>query len=152
MATIREHLRLAKRLTPINIEKNLFDSIRALESVILKLNEKQLDNSITATDAPIFSSKRGRGTYSRATEILSGGRKKEGDPYNLFNTGAFRNSLFINVNNKEAIFGSLDPKTPTLIDDYGINILGLNDENLTKVVKGQLLPMHQQYIRKTFGI
>lgn len=139
-------------MTPSNLEKNLFDSIRALESVILKLNEDQLDNSITATDKPIFSSKRGRGTYSRATEILSGGRKEEGDPYNLFDSGAFRNSLFVNVNKNEAIFGSLDPKTPTLVDDYGINILGLNDENLTKVVKGQLLPMHQQYIRKTLGI
>lgn len=152
MATIQEQLERVKNLNPKTLEKKLFDSIRSLESVILKLNEEQLNKSQTALDAPIFSSKRGRGTYSRATEILSGGRKKEGDPYNLFDTGDFRSGLFVNVKNNVAVFGSLDPKTPSLVDDYGINILGLNDDNLTKVIKEDLLPIFLEFNRKQLGL
>lgn len=71
------------------------------------------------------------GVYSHATEKLSKGRKKAGEFINLFDTGEFYDSWKVEVK-KEGIVINANPfKDDTdLFREYGIDILGLTDENL----------------------
>lgn len=151
MATLSEFRKKAKKLTKTNYSKALFDAIRLYEVEILKLNESQLQGSKTANNKALFSSKTGRGVYSKATEIISGGKKKEGDPYTLFDTGDFYSGFFLNVSNSKARFGSTDSKAKDLVLEFG-DIFGLTDDNLKAVIDDKLLPFLIQFTRKTLDI
>lgn len=88
-------------------------------------------------------------TYSKFTEILSGGRKKEGEPFTLNDTGEFYRSFVIKVLNSgdaEIIADTIkeDPLTGTsdLLDTASQFILGLTDESkeiLRKVFKEKII-------------
>jgi len=69
------------------------------------------------------------GTYSYLTEVLSGGEKRMGDPYNLKDTGAFFSSMFIKVLNDSII---IDADYQKMEDQnwWSTDILGLTEENL----------------------
>ncbi len=73
------------------------------------------------------------GYYSKATEILSGGRKKQGDKYNLLDTGAFRNETYLLTTEKSKDlvfdFDSSDSKTSELLTKISPNIFGLQQKN-----------------------
>jgi hypothetical protein len=73
------------------------------------------------------------GYYSKATEILSGGRKKQGDKFNLFDTGSFREKTYLlgMEKSKDLIFDfdSSDSKTSELIAKISPNIFGLQQKN-----------------------
>jgi hypothetical protein len=77
--------------------KLLFDSV-AWFTALNPLVKKQIldwirDDQLTAKgedeDGDVI------GEYSQATEIFSGGRKQEDDPFDLNNTGAFYRSMFV---------------------------------------------------------
>lgn len=74
------------------------------------------------------------GIYTRATEIVSKGRKKAGEPYNLFDTGSFWNETYLKaeISGNDIVFSlnSKDSKTPILIEKMGDRIFGLADENM----------------------
>jgi len=74
------------------------------------------------------------GFYSRATEIISKGRKKAGEPYNLFDTGRFWNETYLTatISGGDIVFSlnSKDMKTPVLIQKLGERIFGLEEENM----------------------
>jgi len=67
--------------------------------------------------------------YSRATEIISNGRKKAGDPFTLYDTGQFYRSMFIVVL-KDSILIDADYTKMQDQDWWSINILGLTEKNL----------------------
>ena len=70
------------------------------------------------------------GFYSRATEIITQGRKQEGDPYNLFDTGAFYNSMFVVAMADRLNFeADADKAGGNLYELYGNAITKLTDEN-----------------------
>ncbi len=69
------------------------------------------------------------GTYSYMTELISGGRKQEGDPYNLNDTGEFFRSMYIKVL-KDSIIIDADSQKMEDQDWWSISILGLTQENL----------------------
>ena len=109
-----------------------------IKKIIRQLNTvKQLrTDHIDSTGTELYSNKHDSGVYSGVTEILSKGRKKAGTPYTLFDTGDFFNSWVVDVQNgfitinanpikKGDSFGGTN-----LFEEYGINILGLTDENL----------------------
>ena len=74
------------------------------------------------------------GYYSRLTEIISRGRKQEGDHYTLEDTGDFYRSMFITVlRNAIEIDGNVDKFKDQ--QWYTSRILGLTDENFTKLIK-----------------
>jgi hypothetical protein len=75
------------------------------------------------------------GFYSRATEIISGGEKQEGDPFTLKDTGDFYNSMFISVMADAAIIESDPVKNDgtNLIDEYGQKILKLNEKHFQEL-------------------
>lgn len=73
------------------------------------------------------------GYYSRATEIISQGRKRAGEPYTLEDTGAFYESLFIVVlTDSLVIEGDVDKFKDQ--NWYTDKIIGLTDENFSKLL------------------
>jgi len=76
------------------------------------------------------------GYYSYMSEILSYGRKLQGDRYNLLNTGAFRAGTYLTGferdNDISFLFDSSDPKTSILLDEISDDIFGLQEKNLQR--------------------
>lgn len=69
------------------------------------------------------------GFYSYFTELISGGVKKQGDPYNLKDTGYFYKSMFISVL-KDSILIDADYQKMKDQNWWSIDILGLTDKHL----------------------
>lgn len=84
------------------------------------------------------------GFYSRMTEILSRGRKREGTPFTLFDTGEFYRSMFVTALADSII---IDGNSTKMEDQnwWGDEILGLTDENFEKLV----LEVKEKYIDYT---
>lgn len=103
--------------TPQN-KKQLLDWIRY----------DQLRNKGVNADGEII------GYYSRATEIISQGRKKTGEPFTLEDTGQFYRSLFVVVLTDALI---IDGDVEKFKDQnwYNDKIIGLTDENFTKLIE-----------------
>ena len=111
--------------------KLLFDSVAWLdahtsqvkEDILNLIREAQLMAEGVDEDNQII------GTYSYMTELISGGRKQEGDPYNLNDTGEFFRSMYIKVLSDSIIIDA-DYQKMEDKDWWSISILGLTQENL----------------------
>jgi hypothetical protein len=111
--------------------KLLFDSVAWLnahtsqvkEDILNLIREAQLMAEGVDEDNQII------GTYSYMTELISGGRKQEGDPYNLNDTGEFFRSMYIKVL-KDSIIIDANYQKMEDKDWWSISILGLTQENL----------------------
>ena len=111
--------------------KLLFDSVAWLdahtsqvkEDVLNLIREAQLMREGVDENNEII------GTYSYMTELISGGRKQEGDPYNLNDTGEFFRSMYIKVLADSIIIDANYAKMEDQ-DWWSIDILGLTQENL----------------------
>lgn len=76
------------------------------------------------------------GFYSIVTEFMSNGAKKAGDPYTLNDTGAFWASFDVQVLQGHISINANGQKdTDNLFDKFGIDILGLTDENLQLLIE-----------------
>jgi hypothetical protein len=77
------------------------------------------------------------GYYSFLTEIISGGAKKEGDPYDLNDSGSFYSSIFVQVFKDSFVIDAASSTFEEMKtqDWYSDGILGLTDENLQKVIQ-----------------
>lgn len=88
------------------------------------------------------------GFYSFATEIASGGKKQQGDHYNLNDTGAFYKSMFIRVmSDRFTVVADGQKDDENLFDKYGDEIIQFTDENLDKI-KAIIRKSYIDYIRK----
>lgn len=120
----------AKRLVSLKeTEDKIFKFVldnRFIEQLITRLNtDEQLGKDrVDSLGARL-------GVYSPVTEVLSNGRKKAGEFINLNDTGVFWDSWIVKVT-EALITIDADPfKDDTnLFDEYGIDVLGLTDENL----------------------
>lgn len=93
------------------------------------------------------------GYYSFLTEIISGGAKREGDPYDLNDSGSFYRSMFVQVFKDSFV---IDANSQTFFemktqDWYSDGILGLTDENLQKVIQKIGEKYRQQMEKILFG-
>ena len=74
------------------------------------------------------------GLYSYATEILSGGRKKKGEPFDLYDTGDFykKTNLFGEQKNNDItfFFDSDGTNAGKLLERLGERIFGLQQKNI----------------------
>lgn len=133
----------AKRLTPAKVKKDLFNFIRTLENELAQYNRAKLNiDSQDVNGNPI-------GFYSKATEVITNGRKKEGQPFTLFDTGRFLPSVFAKVSNDSIFFGATDPKTPEVLQNLlSTDIFGLQDEDLNTVLQDKVQPFLIEYYRK----
>lgn len=100
------------------------------DKIIEFIQQDQLTNKgIDATGKVI-------GYYSFTTEVASKGKKKQGAHYTLEDTRAFYDSMFVVVTG-DAIVINANPRKleDDLFQKYGSKIIGLTDENITKITK-----------------
>ena len=89
------------------------------------------------------------GIYSHATEVISKGRKKQGEFINLHDTGEFYDSWKVIVTENLISIDANPFKDDTnLFDAFGFDILGLTDENLQVLIK-ETKDFILEYYRKT---
>lgn len=158
MATLKEQLQKAKNLTSHKISDELFNFIKTIQDKFTELNRKQLFE----TSEDIFGNP--IGYYSQATEYITtnnallgyGGEiKREGEPYNMRDTGDFLKGLYIDVKNGEIYFNSKDDKTDLILSNENLlskNLFGLKEENLRELVDKELLPFVIKHIRNTLNL
>lgn len=89
------------------------------------------------------------GFYSIATEFISNGRKKAGEPFDLYDSGDFYESMFVTALNDGFI---IDGDTLKMEDQYWYDddILKLNDENIEKLIS-EIRKSYFNYVAKTLG-
>jgi hypothetical protein len=137
MANFQQQLTKAKKLQPNNLANDLFKFIKSIESELLAKNKQQIqEDSKDIFGKPI-------GFYSYATELITGGKKKKGDPFTGYDTGDFFKGFYMQEVSGVLRFGSTDPKTQDIIksDNWlSDELFGLSDENLKEVIQDRLLP------------
>src|SRR5690554_5588241 len=158
MATLKQQLQRAKSLTSQKISDELFKFIKEIQDKFTELNREQLFE----TSEDIFGNP--IGYYSQATEYITtnnallgyGGEiKREGDPYNMRDTGEFLKGLYIDVRRGEIYFGSSDEKTDLILSNENLlskNLFGLQEDNLRELVNSDLLPFILKHIRKVLNL
>jgi|TARA_R110001592_G_scaffold123644_1_gene331780 hypothetical protein len=140
---IDEHLLKAQRLSDSEAWFEAHNS--SVKKIILNLiRESQLRSKGIDENEKII------GLYSRATEIISNGRKKAGDPFTLYDTGQFYRSMFIVVL-KDSILIDADYTKMQDQDWWSINILGLTEKNLD-IYAEMVRQNYIKYARRILGI
>ena len=95
------------------------------------------------------------GFYSKRTEEITGGRKKQGQPFNLVETGDFFKGFFAKVKGQEVLFGSTDSKTMLILTNpslFSNSIFGLTDSSLEEVIEETIKPFYMRTIRRKLNI
>lgn len=137
MATLQEQLTKAKKLQPSRLQKDFFKFIKSIEKELLDKNKDQIFNdSKDINGKPI-------GFYSYATEVISKGKKKKGEPFTGFDTGDFFKGFYMQEVSGVLRFGSSDSKTQTILNSenwLSHELFGLSDENLNEIIVKRLLP------------
>jgi len=123
---------LSNRLNQLvngELQRLLEDSLTEIEDFMLDLNREQLSDGKDTKG-------KGFGNYSEATLIAKedAGRPARTSYIVLHDKGDFYRSLVVNIVNNNLIFDATDWKLSMLEQDYGIDILGVSEEDKPKVV------------------
>ena len=149
MATFQQHQAKAKKLNPTRLEKDLFKYIKSIEKELVDRNIHQIkEESKDINDKPI-------GFYSYATELITGGKKKKGDPFTGFDTGEWMDGFFLDIQGDAFRIFSTDPKTHEILDSehwLSDDLFGLSDKDLKEVIRLRLLPFFIKNIKTILGI
>lgn len=92
------------------------------------------------------------GFYSYATEVITDGRKRQGEPFDASDTGDFLKSFYIEIKNNVVYFGAKDSKVKLILtsDNWlSDKLFGISEENLRQFIKSDVLPfvlIHQRQI------
>jgi len=149
MATFQEQLIKANKIDANIVSKELFDFIRAISKELVDLNKKQINED----SQDIYG--KAIGFYSRATEYLTLGAKKAGEPFTGEDTGSWLSRFYVTVLDNTFFFGSTDPKTDDILDSpywLSSDLFGLTDENLQMVIDTKFLPFIKEYYRKSLDL
>lgn len=149
MANFQQHLEKAKQLQPDKVSKALFQFIRNIEKQILDKNKEQLfEDSQDIYGQAI-------GFYSYATEQITKGRKKKGEPFNAKESGDLFNQMYMQEVSGVIRFGSKSPHYADILKSnswLSTDIFGLTDENLKTLIETELKPFIISYYRKILEI
>jgi hypothetical protein len=116
-------------------------SDRDLQKWIIKvlIQDDQLQKGIDGTGGRITDTE-GNNAYSFWTELITQGRKQQGDPYTLKDTGEFYESMvfllgqnFFEIDADPNKTDEFTGKTTNLFDKYGEDIVGLTEESTSKL-------------------
>lgn len=143
MANFLQAQRKAKQLKPAKVRSELFAFIRSIEKELSAYNVATIyDESQDINGKPI-------GFYSRATDLITGGEKAEGDPFTLKDTGEFLEGFFARVQSNSIFFDTTDPKKKEVMKNLLTdNIFGLQDDDLNRVIDTRLLPFLLKYYKE----
>ena len=149
MATLNQQLQKAKSLNQQAITKELFLFIRSIEKEFLDRNKEQIqEDSKDIFGNPI-------GFYSQATEIITKGSKKAGEPFDGKNTGKWLDAFKMQEVSGVLRFTSTDEKNQLILNSdnwLSDELFGLSDKNLKEVISKLLLPFLLTQIRDTLDI
>lgn len=140
-----EILKRAKLLKEVDAWFKVFDSNTKEYLIKLVQNNQLIDKGVDGKGQVI-------GYYSYATELLTKGRKQQGEHYTLQDTSEFFDSMRVEVS--EALLwitGNGSKGNENLYDKYGEWITTLTEENtdkLRQIVKNKYV----EYIRKILQI
>lgn len=154
MDILINRLREIKRnLTPDKIWRKVFRKRYVQRYIIEKLiQDNQLRKHVTGLGSPIRDKTTGSTTYSLLTEILSQGRKKAGEPYNLYDTGEFYNSMvFLLGYDYFEIEADPIKENDNLYTKFGEEIVWLS-ENSKEKLRPYLLREYNSELRKILHI
>lgn len=148
MSSIGQHYEKVKvSLNEAKITDDLFNYIRSIEKELVDYNVSQInDDSKDIFGKPI-------GFYSKATENITHGQKREGQPFTGLDTGNWLDNFFLRPINGGFQFWSKDPKTRFILSDSPTNtwlskdLFGLSDKNLTEAIKLYFLPYFINYFK-----
>jgi len=129
MQALNDLLRNTKILMDPDIIWNHVFSDKDFQTWILDLiRDDQLMEKGVNEDGQII------GYYTQYTEELTNGRKKAGEPYNLFDTGDFYKSMLILLGTDYFEIDA-DPikENANLFTKFGEGIIGLTEESLDKL-------------------
>lgn len=146
MDILEKHLTQVKTaIDSDTVSKELFDFIRSIENDITELNRKQLNEE----SKDIYG--QAIGFYSYATELITKGRKKRGEPFDAKDTGGLLGGLYAKIQDSTIVFGSTDPKVKLIMDSdnwLSQDLFGLSDENLQEVIEKRVTPFIIDYYKK----
>jgi hypothetical protein len=149
MANFEQQIAKAKQLNPDKISKALFKFIRSIEKQILDKNKEQIfENSQDIHGQAI-------GFYSYATEQITKGRKKKGEPFDGKESGDLFKQMYMQEVSGVIRFGSKSPHYADILKSkswLSKDILGLTDKNLKELIQTELLPFIITHYRKTLEI
>ena len=149
MANFQQQIEKAKQLNPEKVSKDLFKFIRSIEKQILDKNKEQIfENSQDIHGQAL-------GFYSYATEQITKGRKKKGEPFDGKDSGDFFNKMYMQEVSGVIRFGSKSPHYADILKSkswLSKDILGLTDESLNELIQTELLPFIISHYRKILEI
>lgn len=149
MANFQQQLAKAKQLQPDKVSKALFQFIRSIEKQILDKNKEQ----IFEKSQDIYG--QAIGFYSYATEQITKGRKKKGEPFDGKDSGDFFKQMYMQEVAGVLRFGSKSPHYADILKSkswLSKDILGLTDESLNQIIRTEILPFIITNYRNTLGI
>ena len=124
---------ILKRYLPEMLNQNLFQ---------LDRGEDALGNFLDQYSSSIKTSA-GYITYAEFKSQLNTYHAPYGIP-DLELTGDFKDGMYNKIQGKGIEFGSKDEKEGTLESDYGVNIFGVQEEELGVILIEQVLPDFQE--------
>ena len=149
MANFQEQLNRARNISPDMVTRDLFEFIKSIRDLMIKLNQEQIYEKSQDVNGNAL------GFYSYATEQITKGRKKKGEPFDGKDTGEWLSKFYVSVYNDVFWFGSSDPKTDDILSSphwLSHDLFGLTDENLKMVVETKLLPFVINYYREKLAL
>jgi hypothetical protein len=146
MATISE---MVKRLESLDIESEIPKLIQQTSFEAIALNQIQLYNHGIDKGVVQLSPYKNKYYAKKKNELnpLPG----LGVP-DLFKTGAYYKSMFLEVTQDTLEVKSNDEKDARLTSLYGDQIKGLTDESKSDYAQNTLKPLLQKYIADTIGV
>ena len=147
MELLLKQLRNAKKLNAGKIWLKVFKQADVQRYIIdVLLQDNQLKKHVTGLNAPITDKITGSQVYSFYTEVITNGRKKAGERYNLFDTGEFYNSMKVILGaNYFEIEADPIKENDNLYAKFGEEIVWLNEDSKSKLAQF-LIP---KYIEQT---
>lgn len=149
MATFEMQLAKSRLLDENTVANELFAFIKSIEAELIDLNKKQ----ISEKHEDIYG--RAIGFYSKATEFISGGQKRAGQPFTGIDTGDWMRGWYMAQAGQTFYFGSTDPKTDDILDSphwLSHDLFGLSEDTLWVVIHTKFKPFIISHYRKTLDL
>lgn len=150
MATLADQLKKAKKLSESSLKNDLFRFIKTIEKDILDKEKERIFNKSKDIHGQAL------GFYSYASEVISKGEKKVGDPFTGKDTGDFFEGFYMQEVSGVLRFGSKSPHWADIQKSDGVwlskDLFGLSDEDLKAIIEEKLLPFLLQNIRKRLDV
>ncbi len=141
--------KISNNIKKFNLNNELDKIILSNEDAIIRLNLEQLSIGQLSNGSEISPLLR-NADYARGKKS-KGGKAPEGVP-DLNNTGSFYEGFNIGVNRKVIKVNSKDSKTRDLTKKYGVDIFGLQQENLSVYAHNIVKPLLISSIKELFKV